>query len=121
MSAPLDPTMQQFEDALLARTGETTPYVLTLFVSGASDRSARAITNARDLCDTYLPGRHELQVVDLHDGTDAVTASQVVAAPTLLRHRPLPMRRFVGDLANTAAVLRMLGLPVSRDPAPDID
>lgn len=119
MSAPLDPTMQRFEDALLARTEETTPYALTLFITGASDRSARAITNARALCDTYLAGRHELQVVDLHEDTDAVTASQVVAAPTLVRHRPLPVRRFVGDLANTSAVLRMLGLPVSRDPAPD--
>lgn len=122
MSAPPDPTtLQRFEEALLARTGEATPYALTLFITGASDRSARAISNARALCDTYLAGRHELQVVDLHEDTDAVNASQVVAAPTLVRHRPLPVRKFVGDLADTAAVLRMLGLPVSRDPAPDLD
>lgn len=119
MSAPPDPTLQRFEDALEARTAETAPYAMTLFVSGASDRSARAITNARALCESHLAGRHELQVVDLHADIDAVVASHVVAAPTLVRHRPLPVRRFVGDLADTAAVLRMLGLPMSRDPAPD--
>lgn len=115
MNAPPDPTLRRFEDALVAGAGEATSYAMTLFVSGASNRSARAITNARALCDTYLVGRHELLIVDLHEDPAAVVRSHVVAAPTLVRHRPLPVRRFVGDLSDTNAVLRMLGLPATRD------
>jgi circadian clock protein KaiB len=81
---------------------------LTLFVSGASDRSARAIADARELCDVHLAGRYQLSVVDVHEDPAAVMSHGVVAAPTLVRARPLPLRRFIGDLSHAGDVLRKL-------------
>ena len=83
---------------------------LTLFVSGASDLSARAIANSRALCDVRLQGRFRLSVVDVHEDPDATQSSGVHATPTLVRPSPLPMRRFVGDLSDADAVLLRLGL-----------
>jgi circadian clock protein KaiB len=91
---------------------QTEPWFeLTLFVSGASELSARAIANATELCDVHLEGRCRLSVVDLRD--DAATAAEhdVLAAPTLLRRLPLPARRVVGDLSDREKVLRTLDLP----------
>ena len=85
-------------------------YELTLFVSGATELSARAITNAKALCDAHLVGRHSLSFVNVHDDPGAALRSQVVAAPTLVMHQPLPSRRVVGDLSHTESVLAALGL-----------
>ena len=87
---------------------------LTLFVSGATDLSARAIANARDLCDVHLGGRYHLTVVDARDDPAAMLDHRVLATPTLVRNRPLPVRRVVGDLSHTTKVLLALELPVSR-------
>jgi circadian clock protein KaiB len=86
---------------------------LTLFVSGASELSARAIANATALCDVHLGGRYHLAVVDVHENPAAVLSSQVIAAPTLIRNLPLPERQHVGDLSDTDKVLRTLGLRAS--------
>jgi circadian clock protein KaiB len=83
---------------------------LTLFVSGASDLSARAIADATELCDVRLSGRYRLSVVDVHEDPAATLRSGVHAAPTLVRPSPLPMRRCVGDLSDADAVLLRLGL-----------
>jgi circadian clock protein KaiB len=81
---------------------------LTLFVSGASDLSARAIADARALCDVHLAGRYQLSVVDVHEDPAAVVSHGVLAAPTLVRSWPLPLRRFIGDLSQAGDVLRKL-------------
>jgi circadian clock protein KaiB len=90
---------------------------LTLFVSGASELSARAIANARALCDTQQEGRYRLCVIDVHEGGGAAIhgASMVLATPTLVKSWPLPMRKFVGDLSHTDKVLAALGLPLADD------
>jgi circadian clock protein KaiB len=85
-------------------------YLLTLFVSGASEISAVAIGNARSLCENYLAGRYRLQVVDVHRDPAKMIGNNVLAAPTLLRERPLPMRRLVGDLSDTGKVLAALDI-----------
>ena len=91
---------------------------LTLFVSGGSDLSNRAIANARRLCDIHLDGRYRLAIVDIHEDAAAVRTSRVRVAPTLVQARPLPVRRVVGDLSDTDRVLKGLGIrdgnPVSR-------
>jgi circadian clock protein KaiB len=89
---------------------------LTLFVSGASQLSARAIAHVRQLCDSQLAGRYHLTVIDIHEHPDAALANKVLAAPTLIKHRPLPMRRVVGDLSHTARVLHALDLTVTPGP-----
>jgi circadian clock protein KaiB len=92
-------------------------YELTLFVSGASELSARAITNATQLCDAHLPGRHRLSVLDVHDDATGVAHQRVFALPTLVRDRPLPVRRITGDLSDSDDVLLALLLPAPVAPA----
>jgi circadian clock protein KaiB len=113
MTAPHDATLRLFEDELAAL--DESRYELTLFVSGASDLAARAIANARTLCDVHLHGRCHLSVVDVHDDPSAVLTSRLLATPTLVKTLPLPVRRVVGDLSHTDKVLRALDLPVARD------
>jgi circadian clock protein KaiB len=96
-------------------TRDDVRYELTLFVSGASDLSARAIANAKELCDTHLDGRYELSVVDVHEDAAAALNSDVIAAPTLVRNSPLPVRKLVGDLSKTDKVLVALDLADARD------
>ncbi|MCW2994409.1 MAG: Circadian oscillation regulator KaiB [Conexibacter sp.] len=91
-------------------------YELTLYVNGASDRSARAIADARALLDLHLAGRHRLLIVDVNDEPAAFLRSGVLAAPALVRDHPLPARRIVGDLSDTQKVLTVLDL--LRRPAP---
>ena len=93
----------------------STVYDLTLFVSGASERSTRAIADARQLCDTHLHGRYRLSIVDLREDAAAAVSSHVLAAPTLVRNLPLPVRKLVGDLSHTAKVLLALDLPGATD------
>jgi circadian clock protein KaiB len=110
-----DATLKRFQDALAEAA--TTTYELTLFVSGASELSSRAIANATSLCEQYLPGRYELSVVHLEDGPSAAFDTNVLAAPTLVRYRPLPVRMIIGDLSQTARVLRVLELPGHDEPS----
>ncbi len=109
-----DATLKRFQAALAVT--EVVGYELTLYVSGASDLSSRAIANARKLCDRHLAGRYQLSVVDLHDDPAAGVDARVLAAPTLVRNRPLPVRMIIGDLSRASRVLHVLQLP--PDPVP---
>jgi circadian clock protein KaiB len=105
--------LKRSEDVLAAH--EAPSYELTLFVSGASELSARAIDNAKTLFDLHLGRRYHLAVVDVHQDLGAVIGSDVIAAPTLVKNRPLPVRKLVGDLSDTHKVLLALCLPVAED------
>jgi len=83
-------------------------YHLTLFVSGASGLSARAIDDVRRLCDVHLSERAELTVVDVYAEPQAALSSRVSVVPTLVRTSPLPVRRVVGDLSRAERVLSAL-------------
>jgi circadian clock protein KaiB len=96
--------------------GEEILYELTLFVSGASDLAARAIANARRLCETHCAGRYHLAVVDIHDDPSSLLTNNLLATPTLVKSRPAPVRRVVGDLSQSEKVVATLDLP----PPPDI-
>ncbi|MDB5696594.1 MAG: hypothetical protein JWN21_2137 [Sphingomonas bacterium] len=85
-------------------------HVLRLFVSGASPRSTRAIDNLRRLLERELPGRYDLRVIDVYQDPEAARDHQVVAAPTLVKVSPLPVRRIIGDLSDEARVLHGLGI-----------
>jgi circadian clock protein KaiB len=91
-------------------------YDLALFVSGASDLSARAIADARHLCDVHLAGRSRLSVIDVRDDPAAVLREQVLVAPTLVKKLPLPARKLVGDLSDVDKVLRTLEIPALAEP-----
>ena len=86
------------------------PYVLRLFVTGTTARSARAISNLRRVCEERLRGAYVLEVIDIYQHPSAAKEHQIVAAPTLVKMRPLPVRRIIGDLADREHLLAGLGL-----------
>jgi circadian clock protein KaiB len=107
-------TLGQFERALVEL--ETATYDLTLFVTGASALSARAVTAVRALCEAHLHGRYQLQIVDVHRNPALVSARGVLASPTLIKDFPLPKRVLVGNLSDTARVLAALDVVANIDP-----
>jgi circadian clock protein KaiB len=85
-------------------------YSLRLYITGQTPRSAASIRNLREVCDEFLEGRFELQVIDLYQSPELAKEAQVVVAPTLIKTPPLPLRRLVGDLSNKSEVLIGLDL-----------
>jgi circadian clock protein KaiB len=85
-------------------------YRFSLFVSGATLKSARAITNIKALCEKHLSGKYKIEVIDIYQQPERLNGDQVVAVPTLVKHYPLPMRRFIGDLSDTHRVLDALNI-----------
>ena len=101
-------TLEEFEQ-LVADLAQPS-YLFRLYVSGASPRSALAVANVRRICDKYLPGRHQLEVVDIYQQPSAVKEAQVIAVPTLIKELPFPPQRFVGDMSNTERIVVGLNL-----------
>src|ERR1019366_1423569 len=91
-------------------------YVLQLFVAGTTPNSLLAIQNVRLICEEQLPGRHELEVIDIYQHAGHLPAGQVVVAPTRVRQNPLPVRSWVGDLTSRNRVLE--GLEIISSPTP---
>jgi circadian clock protein KaiB len=101
-------TTLRFERLLIERDRER--YVMRLYVVGMSPRSTDAIVAIKALCEQYLAGRYELEVVDIYAHPERAEAGQVIAAPTLLKQQPLPERRLVGNLSDKERVIRGLAL-----------
>jgi circadian clock protein KaiB len=102
-------TTAEFE-ALIRKTRDGERYVLKLYVTGASPRSAQAVANIRSLCDEHLSGRYDLEVVDIYQQPAEASGAQIIAAPTLVKQFPALAKRMVGDLSNRARVLLGLDL-----------
>ncbi|HEY3396989.1 MAG TPA: circadian clock KaiB family protein [Armatimonadota bacterium] len=85
-------------------------YVLRLYVAGLTPRSLRAIDNLKQICADHLQGRYDLEVVDIYQDPAAAAAAQIIVAPTLIKQRPAPERRYVGDLSDTEQILAWLDL-----------
>ena len=85
-------------------------YVLHLYVAGLSPRSQQAIRNLKRICDEHLRGRYRLVIKDIYRNPLFAKDGQIVAAPTLVKKLPLPLRRFVGDMANVERLLLGLDL-----------
>jgi circadian clock protein KaiB len=101
-------SLAEFERAAAER--EEQVYVLRLYVSGVAPRSQRALNNLKRICEKYLAGRYKLEVIDIYQQPQKALAEQIVAAPTLIKAGPPPVRRFIGTLSNTKTVLLQLGL-----------
>ncbi len=89
-------------------------YLLRLYVTGVTPASRRAIENARALCREHLAGRFRLEVIDIYQMPALARDHQIIAAPTLVKVLPQPLRRFVGDLSRTEKVLFGLDLREGR-------
>ena len=101
--------VKKFEKAL-SRRAIVERYVLSLFVTGSTPKSIRAIQNIRALCEDSLYGRYELRVIDIYQHPEQMQSEEIVVTPTLIKKLPLPLRRLIGDLSNMDRLL--LGLDV---------
>jgi circadian clock protein KaiB len=95
-----------------AREHREVRYVLRLYVTGMTPRSTRAIENVRAICEEHLHGRYDLEVVDIYQQPTLAKGEQIIAAPTLIKKLPLPLRKVIGDMSSTERVL--LGLDLRR-------
>lgn len=94
-------------------SGEPDPrqhYLLRLYVTGMTPRSTEAISTIKAICEQHLAGRYDLEVIDIYQHPDLARGEQIVAAPTLVRKLPPPLRRMIGDLSEGERVLSGLDL-----------
>jgi circadian clock protein KaiB len=84
--------------------------VLKLYVTGMTPNSVRAIENLRRICEEHLKGNYELEVIDIYQHPTLASGEQIIAAPTLVRKLPPPLRKFIGDLSNIDKIL--MGLDI---------
>lgn len=103
-------TTEQFEKAV-SRLGER-KYVLCLYVAGMTPNSARAISNLKRICEEHLAGRYDLNVIDVYRKPTLAKGEQIIAAPTLIKKLPLPMRKLIGDMSDTGKVIVGLDIRV---------
>lgn len=95
----------------LKKIAEPLPeYDLRLFVTGATPNSARAITNIKNICESYLKGRYDLKIFDVYQDVALAQQEQLIALPLLIKKHPLPERKLIGDLSETEKVLKALGV-----------
>ncbi len=94
--------------------GEPQEYVLRLYVTGTTPKSQHALAVIKDVCETHLQGRYELQVIDIYQDPQRAQLDQIVAIPTLVKELPAPLRKFVGDMSDREKVLVGLDIVPKR-------
>ena len=101
---------ERFEAAINGKPARRAEYVLRLYVTGSTPRSLKAISNLREFCEEHLPDDYDLEIIDIYNNPEAVREEDIIAAPTLIKKLPAPLRRFVGDLSNKHRLLVGMGL-----------
>lgn len=111
---------EAFEKALRDREKKKeAKFVLKLFVSGMTPRSMRAIENTKKICEEHLKGRYQLEVVDLYQHPEMGKKERLIAAPTLIKKLPEPLKKFIGDLSDTEKILVGLELAPKKKEEPE--
>lgn len=87
-------------------------YILRLYITGMTPNSKRAVENMKNICEEHLKGRYELLIIDIFQQPMLAEGEQIIAAPTLIKQLPHPLRRLIGDMSNTEKVL--LGLDLHK-------
>ena len=85
-------------------------YVLRLYVTGMTPKSTQAIQSIKKICDEELHGRFDREVIDIYQRPLLAQGEQIIATPTLIKKLPLPLRRFIGDMADTERIVLGLDL-----------
>ncbi|MGF1555302.1 circadian clock KaiB family protein [Paucihalobacter sp.] len=106
--SPLIGATNTFEQGLTKPREEK--HVLRLYIAGKSSRSMLAISNLKKICKDYLKNNYELEIIDLFQFPDLAQVEQIIAAPTLIKESPFPLKRIIGDMSNTDKVLLGLNL-----------
>lgn len=102
---------EAFEETVKAGPLRRARYILRLYVTGSSARSLKAVQNLQKICEEHLPD-YDLEVIDIYENPAAAREEQIIAAPTLVKKLPTPLRKFVGDLSNTQKIL--VGLDIYK-------
>jgi len=89
-------------------------YLLRLYVTGTTGKSVRAIANVRRICEEHLQGLYDLEIVDIYKNLPLARGDQIIAAPTLIKRLPLPLRRLIGDMSDEQRVLVGLDIRPQR-------
>jgi circadian clock protein KaiB len=106
-------------EAALAERPSAERYLLRLYVTGTTPRSARAIQNIKAICEKRLQGRYDLEVIDIYRQPELAKPAQIIVAPTLVKTLPLPVRKLIGDLSDQERVLAGLDLiPIDKPAEP---
>ena len=113
MKEPTIDSKAEFEKSL--QTNATEKYVLRLYVTGMTPKSIKAIENIRKICEENLKDRYELEVIDIYQQPEYAKKEQIIAAPTLIKKLPLPLRKFIGDMSNEEKILVGLDLVPTKD------
>jgi len=92
------------------KSAKVAQWEMRLYVAGRTPKCMRAIANLTQICEEHLPGIYHIEVVDLLVNPRLGKGDQILAIPTLVRQLPAPMRKIIGDLSNTEAVLVGLDL-----------
>ena len=88
-------------------------YHLSLYVYGKSGRSESAIRTVQQICTNHLLNKCRVEIVDLEETPEAGQHDCILATPTLIRKKPDPEYRIIGDLSDMAKVLSSLGITSS--------
>jgi circadian clock protein KaiB len=105
----------QAKIAQALRDRENAKYVLRLYIAGLTPRSIAAIQSVKEMCEEHLRGRYDLEVVDLYKDPALAKGEQIIAAPTLIKKLPLPLRRLIGNMADRKKILVGLDLRPRED------
>jgi circadian clock protein KaiB len=106
-------SIKAFEEALSKKEGGK--YIMRLYVAGMSPKSVQAIDNIKRICEEYLPGKYQLEVIDIYQHPILAKDGQIVAAPTLIKELPPPLRKLIGSMADTERVLLGMDLKFKAD------
>ena len=81
-----------------------------MYIAGTSSKSVRAVANIKEICESSLKNRYDLEVIDIYQQPVLMKGEQIIAAPTLVKKLPLPLRKFIGDMSDTERILVGLDL-----------
>jgi circadian clock protein KaiB len=101
-----------FEETL--QGGRRKHYVLLLYIAGMTPRSRSSIENIKQICEEHLKGVYTLEVIDIYQQPERAKEAQILAAPTLIKRLPLPLRKLIGDMSNKERVFIGLDLQVKE-------
>jgi circadian clock protein KaiB len=98
-----------------AKESKRTMYVLKLYIAGVTLKSTQAITNIKQICEEHLKGRCDLEVIDIYQQPVLAKGEQIIAVPTLIKKLPPPLRKFIGNLADSERILLGLDLKSRKE------
>ena len=115
MKRMAEPDRNKTKSARATRSCTQSHYVLRLYVAGLTPRSTASIQSVKNICEDFLKGRYDLEVINICRAPMLAKGEQIIAAPMLIKKLPLPLRRLIGDMADKNKVLVGLDLRTKEE------